>query len=181
MKTNTMKHLSLLTICLILLHHQIVAQESKGKELINKVCEPSQNKDLCINVLSSDPTSTHATLEDLAMISLKAAAANATGILIDVKRMIDDSDLDPGIQQGLADCKETLLDAEGQLEDTVAALLGNAKHDAQLWLQAALSAIDTCDASIPGDDDILSKRSVAFRQLCNIAVAISKAMINNGA
>ncbi|PNX79377.1 putative invertase inhibitor [Trifolium pratense] len=110
------------------------------------------------------------------MISLKVASANATGILTEVKLMINDPDLNPGIQQGLADCKATLLDAESQLEDTMAALLSKSKQDAQVWLKAALAAIDTCDASIPGDDDIISKQSVVFRQLCEIAVAISKAM-----
>ncbi|XP_004507480.1 pectinesterase inhibitor-like [Cicer arietinum] len=197
MEVVTTKYLYLLAIYIILLNHQIaIATENKdnvlfpenlfshkGKtsDLIKKVCDQTPNKDLCLEVLLSEPTSEHATLQDLAMISLKVAASNATGILTDVKMMIDDPDLDPGIQQGLADCKETLLDAEGQLEDTVAAILGNSKRDVQLWLQAALAAIDTCDASIPGDDDVLSKRSVAFRQLCNIAVAVSKILAKDGA
>ena len=173
------KFLSLLAILhVILMHHKIGAQagQIKGKELINQVCEQTPSKDLCVEVLSSDPASAQANLQDLAMISLRVASANASGILTDVKMMIDDDNLDPGIQQGLADCKETLLDAEGQLEDTIAALLANSKHDAQLWLQAALAAIDTCDASIPGNDDILSRKSVEFRQLCNIAMTISKAL-----
>lgn len=179
METIT-KYMSLSAIFLILVHHEAVAQESKGTDLINKVCDQTTNKTLCMGVLTSDPTSKFATtLKDLAMISLKVAASNASNIITDVKMMIDDPDLDPGVQQGLADCKETLLDAEGQIEDTVASILANDKKDAQVWLQAALAAIDTCDASIPGDDDILSKRSVAFRQLCNIALAICKAMSNN--
>ncbi|CAK8576593.1 unnamed protein product [Lathyrus sativus] len=167
------KLLSLFAIYFILLHNQITFAQ-QGNDLINKVCETIPNKDLCIQVLNSDPLSKSATLTDLALISLRVAASNATGILTDVKIMIDDPDLEPEIQQGLSDCKETLLDAEGQLEDSVAAILSNTKNDVQLWLQAALAAIDTCDASIPGDDDILSKRSVAFRELCNIAVAVSK-------
>ncbi|XP_058730076.1 uncharacterized protein LOC131629987 [Vicia villosa] len=166
------KYLSLFAIYIILLHNLITF--AQGNDQINKVCEKTPNKDLCTQILTSDPLSEFATMPDLAMISLRVAASNATGILTDVKIMIDDPDLDPEVQQGLADCKETLLDAEGQLEDSIAAILSNTKNDIQLWLQAALAAIDTCDASIPGDDDILSKRSVAFRELCNIAVAISK-------
>lgn len=167
-------YLSLLAIYLILLNHQVTF--AQDNPLISKVCANLPNKEQCVLILSSDKLSQQATLKDLAMISLRVAASNATGILSDVKMMIDDPNLDPGIQQGLADCKETLLDAESQLEDTVAALLSNAKHDAQLWLQAALAAIDTCDASIPGDDDVLSTKSRSFRQLCNIAVAVNKAM-----
>ncbi|CAL0316468.1 unnamed protein product [Lupinus luteus] len=151
-----------------------VYSELRGKVLMDNVCQQTPHKDLCIQVLSSDPTSAFGNLQDLALISLRMAAANATGILTQVKMLIDDQNLDPGVQQGLADCKENLLDAEGQLEDTVAAILTNAKHDAQIWLKAALSAIDTCDASIPGHDDVLSVKSVEFRKLCNIAVYLSK-------
>jgi len=171
------KYLSLLAIYLILLNHQVTF--AQDNPLINKVCANLPNKAQCVSVLSSDKLSQQATLKDLAMISLRVAASNATGILSDVKMLIDDPNLDPGIQQGLADCKETLLDAESQLEDTVAALLSNAKRDAQLWLQAALAAIDTCDASIPGDDDVLSTKSRSFRQLCNIAVAVNKVMTDD--
>lgn len=166
---------SVLVLCVIAMAHQTVsAEETKGKELISKVCTFSPAKDLCIQVLSSDEYSTqNANLKDLAIISLRVAAKNASGILADAKTLIDDDNLNPDVQQGLADCKETILDAESQLEDTIAALLVDADTDAQVWLKAALAAIDTCDASIPGDDDILSVKSTMFRKLCNISIAIS--------
>ncbi|KAK7269671.1 hypothetical protein RIF29_22405 [Crotalaria pallida] len=177
METIT-KFLSLFTISLIIFVHQTNgAGELKGKELMDQVCEQTPHKDLCIQVLQSDPTSAFGNLQDLAMISLRVAAANASGILSEVKIMIDDVSLDPAVQQGLSDCKENLLDAEGQLEDTVAAILTESKHDANLWLKAALAAIDTCEASIPGNEDVLSVKSVEFRKLCNIAVAISRASL----
>ncbi|XP_015951312.1 pectinesterase inhibitor 28-like [Arachis duranensis] len=178
MKTIT-TFLPLLTIfCIILGNHKTVAFDKnlKGNELINVVCSESQTKDLCLKVLTSDPSCPQASLQDLVLISLKVAAANASGILTECKTLIDDPNFDPAFQQGLADCKETLLDAEGQLEDTIAATLANKEHDAQVWLQAALAAIDTCDASIPGDDDILSQQSRAFRHLCNLAISLSKAL-----
>ncbi|KAL2323667.1 hypothetical protein Fmac_028046 [Flemingia macrophylla] len=153
------------------------ATNLKGMELIKTICEERGNEELCIKVLSSDPISSIATLQDLAMISLKVAGSYAKDILDDAKRMIDDPDLTPQMQQGVSDCKENLLDAESQIQDSVASILNNDKLDAQKWLKAALAAIDTCDASIPGDDDILSRRSVQFRQLCNIAVAINKNMM----
>ncbi|XP_047152697.1 pectinesterase inhibitor-like [Vigna umbellata] len=149
-----------------------------GKTLINKVCSASPTKDLCVQVLSSDALSTTANLKELAIISLRVAARNASGILADTKVLIDDDELDPDVQQGLADCKENILDAESQLEDTIAALMINSDGDAQLWLKAALAAIDTCDASIPGDDDILSVESAVFRKLCNIANLVIKQLAN---
>ncbi|XP_020231784.1 pectinesterase inhibitor [Cajanus cajan] len=166
-----------MVLCATALAHQTYAQETKGKELINKVCTISPNRDLCVNVLSSDPNrSPDADLKDLAIISLRVAAKNASGMLTDAKRLINDASLNPNIQQGLADCKETILDAESQLEDTIAALLVNSNTDAQVWLKAALAAIDTCDASIPGDDDILSVKSTVLRKLCNIAISINGLM-----
>ncbi|WVY98269.1 hypothetical protein V8G54_030420 [Vigna mungo] len=165
-------------MCVIVAHHEAGAEEQlRGKALIKDVCKTRGNSELCMKVLSSDPSSSDATLTDLAIITLKAAAENASGILVDAKKMIDDTNLEPAIQQGLADCSENLLDAESQIQDTIASVLSNDKIDALVWLKAALAAIDTCDDSIPGDDDILSKRSVSFRQLCNIAVAINKRMM----
>ncbi|TKY61765.1 putative invertase inhibitor [Spatholobus suberectus] len=169
------KLFSALVLCVIVMAHQTAAEETKGKDLINKVCTVSPSRDLCMEVLSSDPVrSPTASLRDLAIISLRVAANNASGILSDTKTLIDDADLSPDLQQGLSDCKETILDAESQLEDTIASLLAGSDADAQLWLKAALAAIDTCDASIPGDDDILSVKSAVFRKLCNISIAVSK-------
>ncbi|QCE13481.1 hypothetical protein DEO72_LG11g474 [Vigna unguiculata] len=119
-----------------------------------------------------------ANLKDLAIISLRFAATNASGILAETKILIDDDKLSPDVQQGLADCKETILDAESQLEDSIAAIMVDSKGETQLWLKAALAAIDTCDASIPGDDDILSVESVAFRKLCNIAITVTKLLLH---
>jgi len=186
------KLFSVLVLCVVVMAHQAAALEiqkvknpitgketERGTNLINKVCKMSPSRDLCVQVLSSDPeTSPTADLKDLAIVSLRVAAANASGILTDAKMLIDDDNLDPDIQQGLADCKENILDAESQLEDTIAALMVDSEADAQRWLKAALAAIDTCDASIPGDDDILSVKSAVFRKLCNIVIAVIKLLAN---
>ncbi|KAK7259305.1 hypothetical protein RIF29_24909 [Crotalaria pallida] len=173
------KLFSILAICVVVMAHQIAAQDlNKGKNLINNICQQSPTKDLCIQVLSSDSRSTNADLKDLAIIALRVAAANASSILTDAKRLIDDDNLDPDVQQGLSDCKETILDAGSQLEDSIASLLEDDDTGAQKWLQAALAAITTCDDSIPGSDDVLSVKSVKFRQLCNIAILITKALPN---
>ncbi|BAT98420.1 hypothetical protein LR48_Vigan406s025400 [Vigna angularis] len=181
----------LLVLALAVMAHQAAAHDAPkgnliggketptGKTLINKVCSDSPTKNLCVQVLSSDTLrSPDVDLKDLALISLRVAATNASGILTDTKILIDDDELDPDIQQGLADCKENILDAESQLEDTIAALMINSENDAQRWLKAALAAIDTCDASIPGDDDVLSVESAVFRKLCNIAILVIKELNN---
>ncbi|BAT86289.1 hypothetical protein LR48_Vigan03g282900 [Vigna angularis] len=187
------KLFSALVLWVVVMAHQVVALNllnenliigketvPTGKILINKVCTKSQTRDLCIEVLSSDPViSPTANLKDLAILSLRVAATNASGILSDAKILIDDVNLDPDVQQGLADCKENILDAESQLEDTIASLMIGLESEAQRWLKAALAAIDTCDASIPGDDDILSVESTVFRKLCNIAITVTKLFVNS--
>ena len=175
-----------MVLCIVAMAHQTIALETletletlKGQSLIQKVCTFSATRNLCIEVLSSDPyKSPNANLRDLAIISLRVAATNASGILGETKILIDDDKLSPDVQQGLSDCKETILDAESQLEDSIAAIMVDSKAETQLWLKAALAAIDTCDASIPGDDDILSIESVAFRKLCNIAITVTKLLLN---
>ncbi|CAJ1876995.1 unnamed protein product [Sphenostylis stenocarpa] len=178
---RTTKLFSVFVLCVAAMAHQAAAQENlKGKDLINKVCKKSPTKNLCIQVLSSDPlTSPDADLRGLAVIALRVAAKNASSILTEAKTLINDDHLDPDVQQGLADCKVNILDAESQLEDTIAALLVDFHDsDIQAWLTAALAAIDTCDASIPGDDDILSVQSAVFRKLCNIAISVIS-LLNN--
>jgi len=172
------KLFSVLVICVIVLAHQTVAQETKGTDLITRVCALAQkNSELCVEVLSSDPKSAMADdINDLAVIALRVAARNASAMLNDVKSMIDDANLDPEVQQGLADCKENILDAESQLEDTIASLLVESDVDTQKWLKAALAAITTCDNSIPGNDDVLSVKSRTFRRLTNIVVLITRSL-----
>ncbi|KAK7378996.1 hypothetical protein VNO80_04447 [Phaseolus coccineus] len=181
-----------LVLCIVVMAHQatalgilkeinpLIGEETlRGKSLINKVCTFSSTRDLCVEVLSSDKLrSPTANLKDLAIISLRFAATNASDILADAKMLIDDDSLEPDFQQGLADCKENILDAESQLEDTIAVLMINSVGDTQRWLKAALAAIDTCDASIPGDDDVLSVKSTLFRKLCNIVIVVNKLLAN---
>ncbi|KAK7354686.1 hypothetical protein VNO80_20153 [Phaseolus coccineus] len=169
-----------LVLCVATMAHQGTAQGTlKGNSLIKNVCTTSPNRDLCVQVLSSDKLrSPNANMKDLAIISLRVAATNASGILSEAKTLIDDDNLSPDVQQGLADCKENILDAESQLEDSIAALMIDSQAETPLWLKAALAAIDTCDASIPGDDDILSVQSAIFRKLCNIAIAINRLIIH---
>ncbi|QCD98245.1 uncharacterized protein LOC114164057 [Vigna unguiculata] len=175
------KLLWVMALCVAAMAHQAAANGGKdttdAKAVIDKVCAASPTRDLCVEVLSSDPPSS-SNLKDLAILSLRFAARNASGILADTKILIDDDQLDPDVQQGLADCKENILDAESQLEDTIAALMADAAGDAQLWLKAALAAIDTCDASIPGDDDVLSVESAVFRKLCNVAITVIQQLPN---
>ncbi|KAL1350972.1 hypothetical protein HN51_014942 [Arachis hypogaea] len=185
---RAMKIFSLMAICVIMVAQQVAAIEEvagapshgpKGPELIKFLCSMSPKKDLCLKVLFSDPSElAGAGLTDLAVVALRAASLDASSMLDDVTRFIDDPDMSPAIQQGLSDCKENVLDAGMQLDDAVASLLQGADRDAHTWLRAAYAAIDTCDASIPGDDDILSVKSRQLRTLVDLATAITNFLPN---
>ncbi|QCE13474.1 hypothetical protein DEO72_LG11g468 [Vigna unguiculata] len=180
---HSLKFFWVLVLCTVAMAHQTIALETletlQGKSLIQKVCTFSATRNLCIEVLSSDPyRSPNANLRDLTIISLRVAATNASGILGETNILIDDNKISPDVQQGLSNCKKTILNAETQMEDSIDALKVDSKGEIQLWLKAALAAIDTCNASIPGDEDILSVEIVAFHKLCNIAITVTNLLLN---
>ncbi|KAI4301434.1 hypothetical protein L6164_034713 [Bauhinia variegata] len=169
------KFFFLWAMCLVFVPSQIGAEgEAKGKELIDKVCQGSGVKDLCLSILSSDPGSQEENENGLAMIVLSTANKNATDIIRHIKLLETNDSLAPMVQQGLADCRDTYQDAEDQLEDAVASLVEGNTKDAQKWLQAALAASDTCEDSLKGNENILLEKTEAFRQLCSMSLSIVK-------
>ncbi|MED6171915.1 hypothetical protein PIB30_045311 [Stylosanthes scabra] len=172
---GAMKIFSLLAICVITVAAQ--QQVMRGPELIKNMCQVSPKKDLCLKVLFSDPLdSSEADATELAIIALRVAADSASSMLDDIKVLIENPELSPDIQEALSDCKDTIMDAGAQVQDTVASLLQGADRDANTWLQAAFAAIDTCDASIPGDDDILSVKSRQLRNFVDLANTIMNSL-----
>ena len=175
MKSITKTFFLLALICLFLGPNRLAAEELKGHNLINKVCSENVDaKDMCIKVLRSSPESKNATLKDLATISLKAAAQYAASITSGLKKLSIDDDLDPSVEQGMADCKENYLDAEDQVEDAIAAILVNDIGDVQKWLNAALSATISCDNALDGKDPFIVVSNQEFRKLCHITLSICK-------
>ncbi|KAF7818188.1 pectinesterase inhibitor-like [Senna tora] len=155
-----------------------VEEGVKGKELIKKVCEKSPSREVCTRVLEADPRSENAGLDELAMISLKEARANASDIINHLKLLVVNDSLGPDVQQGMSDCLETLGDSEEQLEDAIAALLVKALDDTQRWLQVALAAVDTCRSYLHGNDRLLMNKEQNFRLMCDISLSICNTLVS---
>ena len=146
-----------------------------GNELIEKVCQHSPHSDICMASLRTDPNSGQADMEGLALIALKVAHANATDTSQHIAKLLNNSALDPFIEQCLTDCSEQYLDAVEQIEDSLVALTAKGFHDVDAWVKAAIADVDTCEQGFkekPDYESMLTHRNIIFKQLCNNALAI---------
>ncbi|KAK4282521.1 hypothetical protein QN277_013885 [Acacia crassicarpa] len=181
MRSMSKLSLALMAVCvLILTPHQINGKEDqlRGEALINKVCEKTPSKDVCIETLKKDPRSETAGLKEVALMSVQAAKDNASEIISHLKVLVVDDSLEPDVQQGISDCLDVLGDAQEQLNTAAAAMLAKVGEDTEKWLQAAVDAVSTCEGFLNGEDQILLHKEDNFRLLCNISLSISEAVNN---
>ncbi|KAI9082590.1 hypothetical protein K1719_035459 [Acacia pycnantha] len=181
MRSMSKLSLPLMAVCvLILTPHQINGKEDqlRGEALINKVCEKTPSKDVCVETLKRDPRSETAGLKEVALISVQAAKDNASEIISHLKVLVVDDSLEPDVQQGISDCLDVLGDAQEQLNTAAAAMLAKVGEDTEKWLQAAVDAVSTCESFLNGEDQILLHKEDNFRLLCNISLSICEAVNN---
>ncbi|WCJ22249.1 hypothetical protein M5689_004346 [Euphorbia peplus] len=151
-----------------------------GKEdLVQKVCQKTLNKANCVTTFKLNPDSKNATLRQLGIIALKTAAKNATDTSEYIEKALNATNLEPETQQGLSDCLEQYIDANEQIDNSVAALLSKADKDIRTWLNAALAGVKSCDDGFGKNvkskhGAALKKRNADFTQLCNNALVVSK-------
>ncbi|XP_057964790.1 pectinesterase inhibitor 4-like [Malania oleifera] len=144
--------------------------------LIVKACEHSVDKELCHRTLETHPNGNHADLTSLATIALKHAVENASNALIRINKLLNETGLDPVVDQCLQDCLEHYLDAVDQLDGSIAALASKAHHDVKTWVKAAIADADSCDAAFheQGSETlVLAHTNRVFRKLCNNVLAIT--------
>lgn len=148
---------------------------STGTSLVAEVCGQCKNRDLCLSSLGTDPNSVGADLSGLTLISIRAATANATDTSAYIRLMLNDTSLEPGVQQALNDCADSYDDAVQQLDDSLAALTVRNYADLRKWVQTAAADADSCGAAFStlGADKLgVSHRSKTIRQLCNNALTV---------
>ncbi|EXB33523.1 Putative invertase inhibitor [Morus notabilis] len=146
---------------------------------LEKACQHAGHKDSCISMLQSDPNSHSSDVKGLTLIALRLASSNASDISEHIKVLLNDSSLDPAVQDGLSECLEYYLDAAEQLDDSVAALLANAYKDVEAWVNVAIIDAASCDSALDGHEFVLGGKTDAFRGLCDNALAIIKVLANN--
>lgn len=163
---------------LVMVPHQTVGVELQGKDLMEKVCEATPSKEVCMEFLEKDSRSETGGIEDMALIFLQAAKDNATDIIGHLKILVSNESLAPAIQQGISDCLATMEDAQEQLQDAIAAVLVKATKDSTKWVGTALAAVDTCKNSLSENDDIMWEKEQGFSLMCDVALSICKTLIN---
>ncbi|CAH8306153.1 unnamed protein product [Eruca vesicaria subsp. sativa] len=76
----------------------------------------------------------------------------------------------------LEDCQKNYQNALEQLDDSVSGMLANTHADVDVWLHAAISAIESCDSALVsrvGNDAELSEKNNIFLKLCKNALMIN--------
>ncbi|KAJ4727713.1 putative Pectinesterase inhibitor [Melia azedarach] len=145
--------------------------------LLKKVCDSSEDKNLCYSTFNANPDSQNSDLTGLAMIGLKIASKNATQIVEYINKRMNENNLDPMLQQGLTDCSDEYLDAAEQLDDSVAALLADAFKDLKTWVNAAIADAVSCQEAFerrPGIEPVIDFNNGIFLKLCNNILIVNK-------
>ncbi|PIA61294.1 hypothetical protein AQUCO_00300672v1 [Aquilegia coerulea] len=171
--------LLLITILFTFQFHQFLAANTvvvppKATDLITQTCEKSTYKDLCVQVLNSDPTSKQADLMGLAKIIMNHAADIASNITGHIDKLLSGNAADRSIQDCLTDCDEFYTDASDQLEDSIAALDTKDYSDIKKWLEAAIADVDSCEGAFKDQNasrkSVLASENDNFSQFCHIAL-----------
>lgn len=166
----------LLFLCIVLLS-SVAGNADSG--LISNLCKHSDDPKLCIASIQQSPESGDfaATNNEVEIIAISIASANASATSTYIKEKLTLEDLEPATEVTLEDCLKNYQDAVEQLDDSVSAMLANAHADVDVWLRAAISAIESCDSTLvsrAGNDAELSQRNNIFLKLCKNALMINK-------
>ncbi|KAK4793701.1 hypothetical protein SAY86_024136 [Trapa natans] len=154
-----------------------------GAGLLAKVCGLCKNRNLCLSSLGADPNAQGADLSGLTLISIRVATANATNTSAYIRRMLNDTSLEPAVQQALNDCADSYNDAVQQLDDSLAALTVRNYADLRKWVKTAVKEVDSCGGAFMelGSADKLgvANRSRTVKHLCNNALTVMGVLQKN--
>ncbi|KAF6158913.1 hypothetical protein GIB67_012330 [Kingdonia uniflora] len=126
--------------------------------------------------LQSIPESCTSNLQELGIISLELAIANAKSTVRGINKLIRDKDSDPYAVTCLRDCLELYSNAIPTLEDSISAFRCNDFGSVNIWMSAGMEASRTCEGGFEekeGEISPLTKENNGFYQLCDIALVIS--------
>lgn len=147
--------------------------------LITSLCKHCDDPKLCLSSIYARPESGEfaATTNQIEIIAISAASANASSTSAYIKEMLSREDLEPATEATFEDCQKNYQDAVEQLDDSISAMLTDAHADVDVWLNAAISAIKSCSNELEsgaGNDAELSQRNLVFLKLCKNALVINK-------
>lgn len=172
-----MKQFTKLFFICIFIFSSIV--ESADSTLITELCKHCDDPKLCLSSIQDRPESGEfaATTNQIEIIAISAVSANASSTSTYIREMLSREDLEPALEATLEDCQKNYQDAVEQLDDSISAMLANAHADVDVWMHAAISAIESCSNDLEshaGNDVELSHRNKVFLKLCKNALVINK-------
>ncbi|CAH2033436.1 unnamed protein product [Thlaspi arvense] len=166
----------LLFLCTVLLS-SVAGNADSG--MITDLCKHTDDPKLCLSSIQARPESGEfaATNNQIEIIAISAASSNASATSAYIKEKLSREDLEPATEDTLEDCQKNYQDAVEQLDDSISAMLANAHADVDVWLHAAISAIESCGNALEsraGNDAELSRKNEVFLKLCKNALVINK-------
>lgn len=152
--------------------------------LVANTCQKAKFKDLCISSLEAEHASQDAAdLASLVMIAIKVATNNGSDTSVFIKKKLDNTKLEPTVEQNFEDCSENYMSAMQQLDDSVGSLQSKSYDDVQIWLEAAITDATACETGLmkqkEGDELELFNRTTNFRQLCSNALDLANLLDTN--
>lgn len=167
-----------LSLFLLLLPHQNTAI---AVDLIHETCKscaemsPFLSYDFCVTSLQPIPQSHTSNLQELAVISLKLAMVNATGMIWSIQKLLKSEASDPYAMECLEDCLELYTDAIFTLEDSIGAFKYEDYISANIWISSAMEAATTCEGGFEEEGKVspLTKQNYDFFRLGDIALVIT--------
>ncbi|KAJ4889780.1 Plant invertase/pectin methylesterase inhibitor superfamily protein [Raphanus sativus] len=147
--------------------------------LISDLCKHCDDPKLCLSTIKARPESGEfaATTNQIEIIAISVASADASATSAYIKEKLSHEDIQPATEATFEDCQKNYQDAVEQLDDSISAMLANAHADVDVWLHAAISAIESCGNELEShgrNDGELSKRNEVFLKLCKNALVINK-------
>lgn len=175
-KSKMNQFAGVLFLCIVLLS-SVSGNANSG--MISDLCNHSDDPKLCLSSITSRPESGEfaGTSNQIEIIAISAASANASATSAYIKKKLSNEDLEPAIEDTLEDCQKNYQDAVEQLDDSISAMLVDAHADVDVWLSAAISAIESCGSALDsraGNDAELLQRNEVLLKLCKNALMINK-------
>lgn len=164
--------------------HLISSSESRvvlsgNLGLIQKTCKQSPNYNLCVSSLQSDPRSSKANVQGLALIMVDAVKAKAKETLNHIHGLLKQSPK-PGDQQHLSSCGDNYnAILEGDIPEAIEALrTGNYKFAEQGTNDAANEA-DSCEKKFYSGTSPLTDFNKLVHDVAAITAAITRILLSS--
>lgn len=170
-------------LLIALTFHLIQCHAQPGVPLIQKVCQKSDIKDLCVSSLNSNPDGPKSKdFIGLELVAIRVASKHAQDTWGVANTALKNNTLEPVVEQDLSDCVERYLDVVQQLDDCIAALLANAYGDVSTWVDAAVADAVVCEKTLksrPGKPGEIASRSRTLLSMLNNVKLINKQLAKN--